>query len=671
MVGLLRHSQVLILVSAALVGVAAAYGAIGFRALIHAAEDFFWQGNATTVESLMALPWYAKLLVPALGGLLLGPIVYWLAPESRGSGLSEIIESVAVKGGTIRHRVAPAKALASAICIGSGGSVGREAPIIQIGAGIGSSIAQWLRVPTRDMRTLVGCGAAGGLAATFNTPIAGAFFAIEVIIGDYGAAKLSPIIIASVIATVISRSYIDEFPHITAPPFSEDVTLMSLMPFFLVGIACGVFAVLFIRSLSHGAGLAKQVNVPVYLKPAIGGLLVGAIGIFIPHVFGVGYETTNLVLADEFGIDVTKATEVLLLLLILGAKLLATVASLASGGSGGVLAPSLFMGALVGSIVGILTEIVFPGVIGSPTAYALVGMGAMIAAVHHAPISSVLMVFELTNNPVTILPLLVACIPAVVVAAELGRESIDEMNLRLKGVKLRDRTELDVLKGMRVTEAMGDRIATVDPGTPLTTLVERFLASPHPIMWMGKDKKVAGVIESRNLEIAMLERESLLTLIVAQDVSSPAPPPIHPDDDLSFAMKLFGQTDGDVLPVVDRHTGQLAGDLMRSDVIEAYSRELEHRDYVGRAVDVIHLADRAQQVEIGSGYSIIEYHTPTRLAGKTLLELELRSRFGALAILLRRGGESLVPGAETTLEAHDILVLAGQADALARLQKDL
>lgn len=660
--------QIVVLLAATAIGVLAAFGSIIFRWLIAFFTDLFWMGQAQDPETLAQVEWWRKLLTPALGGLVFAPIVLYWARETRGSGIPDVIEASALKGGFIRSRVISAKMLASSICIGSGGSVGREAPIVQVGAAIGSAIAQRLKLPVRDTRTLLGCGAAGGLAATFNTPFAATFFAIEVILGDFGRVRLGPVVISAVVATVVSRHFTEEFPHIILPPFGDDITLITLVPFLAVGLACALVGVVFLMALRHGTLLASKWPGPAFLLPAFGGLLVGMTGLVAPEVFGVGYETTNAALADAFH-DRGNYLFVTLLI-ILAAKIFATAASLTTGGSGGVFAPGLFLGAITGSLVGIATEQFLPGLFGpgggaSIGAYAIIGMGAMIAAIHHAPIAAVLLIFEMTGNQATILPLMAACIPAVIVAGLLDRHSIDTLALSLKGIDLRPRNQIDLLRGLQAADAMGRRIERVGPNDTLATLVERFLETPYPIMWIVDDAgRPRGMIEATNLEVAMLEKETLLSLIVAQDIASPLPPSLKPGDDLSLAMRIADQHKAEAIPVLDPVDGAMLGEITRGDLIETYQRELADRDSANAALDAINLSERLGGVDIGDGYGIMEFEVPAHLDGQTLVQVDLRRRVGAQAILLRKEGRTLVPGPDTLLATGDILVLAGESESV-------
>ncbi|MDK2970830.1 MAG: chloride channel protein family [Candidatus Sumerlaeota bacterium] len=656
-----RSEQFIILISAAFVGVCAAYGAIAFRALILGSGWLFFGPAYGDLGAVAEMAWYRRLFLPVLGGLILAPIIVRWAPEAKGSGIPEVIEATALRGGAVRRRVVPLKALAAAICIGSGGSAGREGPIVHIGAAIGSWIAQAMHLTVKQMRTLVGCGVAGGIAATFNTPFAGALFAVEAVLGDFGTAKISPIVIASVVATVVSRQFTEEFPQIEVQGFTEAIGIWSVPPYLLVGVACAVVGSLFIKCMARGWRMADQWKGSPYLLPAFGGLIVGAIGLFLPEVYGVGYETINRVLSSTPGVG--------FLLLVLVAKLVATTATLTSGGSGGIFAPSLFLGALTGGLVGVAMQWVAPEVAEAPRTFALVGMGAMVAATTRAPISAVLIIFEMTKDYNTIVPLMAACIPSVLISAVLHKDSIYIAKLTHRGIDLGPKGELNLLRGLPVRDVMHTRVDSIAPGTPMPQLIEKFLETKYSILWVVDDaRRLVGVVEARNFQLALVEQDTLMELIVAQDLAVPVQCPVHPDDDLSLVSTMLDDVTFEVFPVVDKRTGVLLGDLMRGDVMEAYHRELARRDAVTTAVDAISASDRLDMVDIGNGYVIMEYEAPTHWSGKTLAELDLRKRVGGQVLLIKRGTEQVFPGPRTDVRIGDVLLLTGPAK---RLEKGL
>ncbi|MEE8167053.1 MAG: chloride channel protein, partial [Myxococcota bacterium] len=338
-----ESDHIYMVVVAALIGLLAGFGAVGFRLLIELVNRIAWGQGPVTLEHLAGLPLWWKVLAPAAGGLVVGLITWRFAREAKGHGVPEVMEAVALRGGRIRPRVVIAKMLASGVCIGSGGSVGREGPIVQIGSALGSTVGQLLKIDRARLRTLVGCGAAAGIAGTFNAPVAGALFALEVILGDFGVTQFSPIVISSVAATVVSRRFLGDFPAFDVPPYSL-VHASELFAYVGLGILAGLAALAFTRTLYAFEDAFEKRRAPSWLKPVLGGVLIGLIGIMVPHIFGVGYEAIDQALQG------TMAWKFMLLLV--GLKILAVSITIGSGGSGGIFAPSLFIGAMLGGAVG-------------------------------------------------------------------------------------------------------------------------------------------------------------------------------------------------------------------------------------------------------------------------------------------------------------------------------
>ncbi len=383
---------------AILIGFLGGFGAIGFRSLIQAIQSIGYGSGSDLLAAVLSVPWYGKLLIPAIGGAVVGPLIFFFAREAKGHGVPEVMEAVALRSGLIRKRVVIVKTLASAISIGSGGSVGREGPIVQIGSAIGSSLGQILRVSGNRMRNLVGCGAAAGIAATFNAPIAGAIFALEVILGEFQIGTFGPIVLASVMATVISRAFLGDFPAFISIPKYDLVSIWEIPAYLVMGFLGGFVSLLFIKSLYKAEDLWAGLKVPEFLKPALGGLTIGLLSLYFPQILGVGYESITEALLGKL--------PWFLLLVLVFVKIFATSLTIGSGGSGGVFAPSLFIGAMMGGIYGHMVHHFFPSVTASSGAYSLVGMGAIVAGATHAPITSILILFELTDDYRIILPLI-------------------------------------------------------------------------------------------------------------------------------------------------------------------------------------------------------------------------------------------------------------------------
>ncbi len=656
-------------VIAVIIGVAGGFGAIFFRFAIRVFQGLFFGTWHYTLDYVMQLPWYVKLLAPAAGGLIVGPIVFYFAREAKGHGVPEVMESIVLRAGAIRPRVMIAKVTASAVSIGSGGSVGREGPIVQIGSAIGSVIGQVLRVTGSRLRTLVACGTAAGIAATFNAPIAGALFAMEVILSDFGISQFSPIVISSVSATVISRHFLGDFPAFVIPHY-ELVSVFEMIPYAILGVLAAWVALAFILLLYKTEDLFEMLRIPGFLKPVIGGLMLGGIGIFYPHVFGVGYETIDLALQSSL-------TWYFLLMLI-GLKLVATSITIGSGGSGGIFAPSLFLGASLGGFVGSIVHTLFPAYSASPGAYALVGMGAVAAGAMHAPITSILIIFELTDEYRIILPLMIACIISVLVATRLKRDSIYTLKLSRRGLNLFQGQEVNVLQSLEVAKVMKEDFERVRLDTPFRKLMDLTVSSPHANFFVvDGEERLAGVISVHDVRKILYESDVLGPLLIAQDFLVPIDHWYTPHDTLDIVMKAFGELNLDELPVVDAaDTKRLIGTVSKTDVIEAYNREMVKRDMVSSLTNYIGSIDKFRQIEVMEGQMMSEMEVPGGFVNRTLKELNLRNRFGVGVILIRQGYDReknqqqrmIPPTPDYRFQLGDSILVLGTSSALEKIK---
>ncbi len=544
-------------------GLGAGGGAVLFRWLIRTFTHLFFDSGASLFAFMGS---YYVIVLPIIGGAIIGPMICFLAPEAKGHGVPEIMEAVAIRGGRIRARVAAVKSLASSICIGSGGSVGREGPIAQIGSALGSTLAQLLHMSDIRTRTLVACGAGGGIAATFNAPLGGAFFALELILGRWTAEAFAPVVIATVTAAAIGRSIFGDVPSFAVPEYSIS-SFIELPAFLLLGLLAAPVAVALTRMITLAEDLFEAIPLPPYVLPAIGGLLVGCVGLYDHTLYGVGYGKIQELL--------TGGTSPLLwsLLLLASLKILATSTTLGSGGSGGVFSPSLYLGAALGAGFGILLHRVMPGMTTVPPAYALVGMGAVFAAASHAPITSVLIVFELTADYRMMLPLMVACGTSVLTARAMYRFSIYNIKLVRRGVHVQLGHDVNLLNDIKVEDAMTTDVVTVLPETPLRELLklsEHSTCDAFPLA--DAQQRLHGLITCDEVRRAVSDGHlddpvsSLAThrLIVA-----------FPHETLNDALRKLGLHDVAQIPVVDPedHT-RLVGMITRKDTVTAYNRAL-------------------------------------------------------------------------------------------------
>ncbi len=662
-------------------GLAGAAGAVVFRLLIRLFTGLFFEGadgvEAVLEEGLLAeagdpvaaaeaATWQRIIWVPALGGLIVGPLVWFFAREAKGHGVPEVMEAVALRGGIMRPRIVAIKTLASAITIGSGGSVGREGPIVQIGSAIGSMIGQALRVPPRQLRTIVGCGAAAGISATFNAPIAGALFAVEVIVGDFAVTQFSPIVISAVVATVVSRWALGNHPAFEVPEFELGGPL-EIFPFMTVGLLAGLVGTGFVRVLYKTEDGFARIPMPEWSKAALGGLMIGTIGLAFPEIFGVGYSAITDALHGNLPLY--------LLGVLLLVKMLATSITIGSGGSGGVFAPSLFLGAMTGGFFGTLMTQWFPGASSSSGAYALVTMGAMVAATTHAPLSAIIIIFELTQHIEIIPPVMAACVVSSLLAMLLSKDSIYTMKLKRRGVDLHREDDPNVLKSMYVHEIVDREPGVVRAAAGIDEVIRLLVDGDHTeIFVVNEAEELVGVIHLLELRRILLERDELIGVVVAGDLLEPRSPSVHEDDDLDVAMQLFGEGAHEEIAVVDReHPRKLVGSLHKRDVLSAYNQEVMRRDLAGGVQTSVAVVDRVHQVALGGGYVVQEVEAPRRFHGRSLRDIDLRHSTGVQVILLRRpprgdsGPEIRVPGPDDHLDAGDKMVVAGDKEAVDRL----
>ena len=656
-----RQQSVNILL-ACVVGLLVGVVAIGFHELLHLVQKIAL-GSTSPLAILPTLPWYWKVCLPAIGGLLVAPIVTRWAVEAKGHGVPEVMEAVALRGGIIRARVTLAKAVASAITIGTGGSTGREGPVIQIGSALGSSCGQLLRLSPDQVRTLVGCGAAGGIAATFNAPIAGAFFALEVILGNFAVPAFAPIVLSSVLATAVSRAYLGNVPAFQIPQYSllhyGEVPLYALL-----GVLMGLVAVLFIRVLYKSEDLFEHSPIPPVLRTTVGGLLVGGLLLYWPEVYGTGFEAMYHLLHE--------ATEWQFLALLFGIKLIATCTTLGSGASGGIFSPSLFLGVVAGGLFGQAVHVVFPGLTAEPEAYAMVGMGAVVAGTTHAPVTAILMLFELTGDYQIILPVMVACTLSTVTARYLDSHSIYTLKLSRKGISLLRGREETVMQSFRVADVMRSPAPTLMEHASFQEVVDKFLDSQEPHYYLvDHETNLTGVIHLHDVKGFLSEGE-LEGLIIARDVAHPASVMTYPGETLAVCLEKFTGNATERLPVVDSDSApKVVGVVAQQDVIDLYNREVLRKEFLGTLP--ITSPQRRNALTLPPQYTVVPLRLPAAFRGKTLKQLDLRAQYNVTVVAVRTtvnsGSRDYLPQPDQALQATDTLILAGHQEALETFQQ--
>lgn len=572
--GKLRSNEIAYgLILSILVGVIAGLGAVVFRWLIGVFQSLFFGGGASILSFLGQ---YYIIFIPAAGGLIVGLLVYFGAREAKGHGVPEVMEAVAVQGGRIRPRIAAIKSLASSICIGSGGSVGREGPIVQIGSSLGSTIGQWLKLSDDWVRTLVACGAAGGISATFNTPIGGVFFAMEIILGRFITPKLGFVVISSVTASFTSHIFLGDQPSFILIPYSM-ASYWEILPYAILGILAALAAVAFIRLLYKCEDVFNAWHIPEYLKPVFGGIGIGLIGLYSYDLFGVGYGDVYWV--SSMGVDQALigniALQSLVILLIL--KIIATSLTIGSGGSGGIFAPSLFIGAMLGGAFGMVAHLLFPAFTASSGAYALVGMAAVFAGTARAPITAIIMLFEMTRDYMIMLPLMIAVVISTIVSRGLSRETIYTLKLVRRGIDIHKLGQPTPLREVTVGKAMTRDFPTVLPTMRVSGLVTKLRRTRHhgfPVVDKGGD--FVGVVTLADVEAAMSRGD--FSDLTVDDIASKSVVVAYPDEHIHDVFVKLGTQDVGRIPVVERgNPKHLLGVLQRHDVLVAYAKAIRRR----------------------------------------------------------------------------------------------
>ena len=653
-------SQIVLIMTALIVGIGAGIGAVIFRYLINAVEwvGYDWFPRLTSDWGKAYV-----LIIPAIGGLLVGPLVYFFAREAKGHGVPEVMEAVALKGGRIRPRVAIVKSLASALSIGSGGSVGREGPIVQIGSALGSSLGQMLNLSEDRVRNLVACGAAGGIAATFNSPIAGVIFALEIFLGEFTIHGFSSVVISSVAASVIGRIAFGDIPAFSIPTEYGIASLWEYIFFPVLGVLAALFGVLYTRTIYFTEDLFdKWQGVPEWFKPAVGGVLLGLFAFAypaltgvawdeIPHVYNVGYEVIESALDNELLLWTA--------IVLLFAKLIATSLTLGSGGSGGVFAPSLFVGAMLGAAYELVLKRFFPGIIAPEGAYALIGMAALFAASAHAPITAVIILFELTGDYRLILPLMLT----VVIATLLSRhwmkgESIYTLKLSRRGVNLKRGRDVDLMESVLVRDVMTTQPTTINGGVSVSVLADLFLqTNQHAFAVLDDDGKLFGIVSLTDYR-RVSQGNALLGDLTVKDIATASMVTAFPDENLRVVMHRMGPRDLSRVPVISREDQrQLLGMVRRNDIVRAYQTETARR---GSALS--HLAGHPP----GTRNVQLQVPETSPMRGKCLAELHFPDDF--LVIHIQREGRNILPHGDTCLEPGDTVTFLVQEADINRLE---
>ena len=566
---LARNEHVLLSVLAVLLGLASGGAAVLFRGVIALVQNLgFGYSGVGIAGHAAGLPWWQLLLVPCIGGLLIGLFIYHLMPGRRPQGVAQVIEASALKGGRMSLFVGIKAAMASAASIGVGASVGREGPVVHLGATIGSSIAQRLRLGRSLTRTLLGCGVAAAVASSFNAPVAGTFFALEVVVGHYALSAFAPIVIASVTGTIVSRAVFGAFPAFILPQQWVIASLWEFPAFAILGAVSALAAILFMKSIMFTEDVIQRTKTPLWLRPAIGGLLVGLMAIAFPQVLGVGYGATDAALQELYPLW--------LLLALIVLKTVATSISLASGFAGGVFSPSLFIGAMVGGAYGVIATHAFPEFSSGHGAYTMIGMGAVAGAVLGAPISTIIMIFELTADYELTIAVMIATVIASLITQQMHVRSFFVWQLARRGINIAGGQESGLLRDLRVQEIVDPSYDSIRDTASLPEARAKLNDASWGCLYvLNESGRLVGTMTFSNLENYTFDTSKDDVLKVT-DLATAHPSVLASDDDLESAIEQHLREKEPHLPVVDSRDAMIMiGISHEHAVLASYQKALQ------------------------------------------------------------------------------------------------
>lgn len=652
-----RPAELLLIGSAVAVGVGTAVGAIAFIWLLRQINHLTQLSKVTFGD----VP--GMLLAMVMAGLAVGLIVGKWAQEAKGHGVPEVMEAVAVRGGRIRARVAAVKVIASSITLGAGGSAGREGPIVQVGSALGSTLGQLLHFSDERIRTLVACGGAAGIAATFNAPIAGSIFALEVILGRFTVRYFGAVVISAVSASIVSRTVLGNQPAFSVPAYPLH-HLGELPIYTVLGLLAAVVAVTFIRVLYWAEGVVDEWRVPLAAKTALGMALTGLVALLLPgrEVLGPGLEQIGEAIAGDFQF----ALGTMLALLVI--KLIATTLTLGTGNSGGVFAPSLFMGAVLGGLVGTIANMIWPEVAVSPGAYAIVGMAAVFSGAARAPITAVLIVFEMSGDYKLILPLMLATVLSTLAAEVMFADSIYTLKLKLKGIPLESGRVEDILHSVAVADVMSRQVETISADSHVSQLISLLAKTHnHGVPVVTAEGELWGVVTITDVDRAA-EKLNKEDLSVA-DIGTPRSRLIiaYPDESIGQALERMSPRGLGHLPVIERgNPNHMIGFIRRGDIIRAYDMALVQR---------AELQHRTKQVVLrnidGTEFIDVVLEAGDAAVGKSVQQIAPDLPSDCVLISIRRQGRILIPHGNTVLQAQDQITAFIRHQHLATLEQCL
>lgn len=627
-----------------------------------------------TAEGLFFLGTAAVIVLPALGMLIQSVMIMSSPDTAKKRGVSEVIKATALRGGYIPFRTTIFHFFAPVICIGSGGTVGPEGPAAQLGGGVASKMGQILGLSDNRRRMFTAAGSGAAIAAIFNTPLGGIFFALEIVLlNDFQSPTFSALILASVTASAISRLLLGNQSvfHFSIPEITD---YEHFYMFILLGIATGILSILFIRySGIIDSWFKKKIlkKFPQWSVMVVVGLIVGLCGYFYRDIFGIGYLGINHILASSL------TWQVILILLVM--KFILVPLVLGSGGFGGLFAPSLFMGAAFGYLFALAVNSIW-GFNLDTTTFALVSMGAVLGGVNSIPISAILILFEMTKNYTFILPLMLTVVISTMIVQIIIKGSVHVKHLEKEGYRISHGRESSILKSISVKDVMRDEVILIPQDTPLAKLVGSLLESSQNTFYtIDKNGKIVGTITESDLRPIITEYEHIRQVLVAGDIAKAEVATVNENDNLDQVLKMFESKAVDQFPVVSTQgrdkKGKIVGTINRQDVIAAYNRESLKYNLADGFTRELKTVNETGFSKLAEGYSIAERKVRYRFVGKTLAQLQLRSKYGLEVLMIRpyvspysdKEEQKLIfPDPNYVIKEDDTLVLFGTDEKIAK-----
>jgi CIC family chloride channel protein len=639
--------DLLMILLAMLVGLVSGYGAVGFHYLVEGVHILFYEPEHIGLPHLHFGEWWhvGKIIVlPTLGAFLAGTIVWLHARNDHAHGTAAVMEAVALHGGRLLPRPLLTKVTAAGVLIGGGGSAGPEDPSVQIGSVIGSSIGTRLHLSPVRVNTLVTAGVASAIAAAFNAPIAGVFFALEIVAGDFSTTLFAPVVLASVTSSIVGRSVLGEQPSFEAPLYTIINPFIEAPLYLLLGVVAAVIGGGLIHAIFFSEAVFEKTHLPRPFRACLGGALLGGIAVAVPGVLGSGYETAGEIL---HGIGPTG----MLLLTLLIAKFLATVITLGAVGVGGTFAPAMVLGAMVGGLFGQVANLIFPnGMIAPPPAFALVGMGAVLTAVVRSPITAVLLLFEVTGDYYIILGIMASVVTSYIFSTLIHSESIYTERLVRKGIQLRFGRDFNILELVTIGEAMTPDFTTIPRNLTLRQLRTLFDDTHHhgfPVL--DEEGMLVGMVTITDMQNALENGVSLDAYV--DDITTRHLVVVSPDQTLAIAMQQFASADVGRLPVVSRENPRkLLGVVRRSDIVKAYQHGSRQR---------AKLESRHQHMRLSNQHNtqIIEVEILSNSPCDKRLVRDVRLPGQAIITSILREGLTIIPRGDTVMREGDQLAI--------------